>query len=97
MFNEQNEIQGDLRDEYQEIQEQELLAGAPEPGELSPEDEAEWFAQWCHDNGVTPEEMAEAQEAIEFEERCTVHGGSNWRGGYCDRWSTDAGRGPCVR
>lgn len=27
---------------------------------------------------------------------CAVHGGTNWRGGYCDRWSTDTGKGPCV-
>jgi len=29
--------------------------------------------------------------------RCKVHGGAGWVGGYCDRWATDTGKGPCVR
>lgn len=29
--------------------------------------------------------------------RCAVHGGSGWRGGYCDLWAVDPGKGPCVR
>jgi len=29
--------------------------------------------------------------------KCKVHGGTEWRGGYCDKWSTDAGKGPCVQ
>lgn len=28
--------------------------------------------------------------------KCMVHGGTSWRGGYCDRWATDQGKGPCV-
>jgi hypothetical protein len=27
---------------------------------------------------------------------CDVHGGVVWRGGYCDKWATDTGKGPCV-
>jgi hypothetical protein len=28
--------------------------------------------------------------------KCSTHGGTEWKGGYCDKWSTDAGKGPCV-
>jgi hypothetical protein len=68
-FNDNLEIGGDLQDEYKAIQEAELLAEAPEPEPMTPADEEGFYAEWCYDNGVTPEEMALAQEMIEFEER----------------------------
>ena len=73
MFNEQNEISGDLRDEYEAIQaadadNTDLLAEAPEADPITPEEEEGHFAEWCRRNGVTIEDMADAQEAIEYEE-----------------------------
>jgi len=35
---------------------------------MTPEEEEGFFSEWCRRNGVTVEDMAEAQELIEFEE-----------------------------
>jgi hypothetical protein len=29
-------------------------------------------------------------------EVCARHGGTTWRGGYCDRWATGRSSGPCI-
>lgn len=80
-MNERLEINGDLADEYREIQEaeyREVNEGAPVV-ELDEDDLEAWYQDWCKRNGV-----------------CTVHGGNRWRGGYCNLWATNTGKGPCI-
>lgn len=55
-MNERNEIGGDLRDEYLEIQEaEEANRLAPEPEPLTDEELEAWHLDWCERNGEAPD------------------------------------------
>jgi len=47
-----------------------------------------------HEEEMTADDLIRYQE--EMGVRCLVHGGTDWTGGYCDRWAIDTGKGPCV-
>jgi len=47
-----------------------------------------------HEEEMTADDLIRYQE--EMGERCYVHGGTEWKGGYCNRWPYDTGKGPCI-
>jgi hypothetical protein len=67
MFNEKNEIMGDLLDEIAEAELDFADPREPDPDPASDEAMEAHYRDWCRREGITPEEQAEADSIREWD------------------------------